>query len=185
VETFLGCLRQSKNQHTRAPAVAHPRPSPTARHTLPRSRAPLTYATPPPASPPPLCQVVDEAATARKQADADKKAQEKGEEPAKVEPVMKTDYEDVWGWRTQNDNKPIWTRNPKVRAGPRPAARSGAPGRSLAVCSTTRVRVPRPRSSLHAPAAAARNPTLWPQPLLTPSTTHPPTHPPTHPTPPP
>lgn len=30
-----------------------------------------------------------------------------------VEPVMKTDYEDVWDWRVENDNKPLWTRNPK------------------------------------------------------------------------
>jgi hypothetical protein len=59
-------------------------------------------------------QVVDAAATERKQAAEDAKAKEKGEEPAKVEAVMKTDYEDVWGWRVQNDNKPIWTRNPKV-----------------------------------------------------------------------
>ncbi|KAI8472066.1 MAG: heat shock protein 90C [Monoraphidium minutum] len=58
-------------------------------------------------------QVVDEAATERKQAAEDAKAKEKGEEPAKVEPVMKTDYEDVFGWRVQNDNKPIWTRSPK------------------------------------------------------------------------
>lgn len=26
---------------------------------------------------------------------------------------MKTDYEDVWGWRVENDNKPLWTRSPK------------------------------------------------------------------------
>lgn len=30
-----------------------------------------------------------------------------------VEPVMKTEYEDVWDWRVENDNKPIWTRTPK------------------------------------------------------------------------
>lgn len=30
-----------------------------------------------------------------------------------VEPVMKTDYEDVWDWRGENDNKPLWTRTPK------------------------------------------------------------------------
>lgn len=33
--------------------------------------------------------------------------------PHQVEPVMKTDYEDVWDWRVENDNKPLWTRNPK------------------------------------------------------------------------
>jgi HSP90 family molecular chaperone len=30
-----------------------------------------------------------------------------------VEPVMKTDYEDVWDWRVENDNKPLWTRSPR------------------------------------------------------------------------
>jgi len=30
-----------------------------------------------------------------------------------VEPVMKTEYEDVWNWRVENDNKPLWTRSPK------------------------------------------------------------------------
>jgi hypothetical protein len=28
---------------------------------------------------------------------------------------MKTEYQDVWDWRVENDNKPIWTRPPKVR----------------------------------------------------------------------
>ncbi len=26
---------------------------------------------------------------------------------------MKTEYEEVWDWRLENENKPIWTRNPK------------------------------------------------------------------------
>lgn len=26
---------------------------------------------------------------------------------------MKTDYEDEWDFRLQNDNKPLWVRNPK------------------------------------------------------------------------
>jgi heat shock protein beta len=26
---------------------------------------------------------------------------------------MKTDYEDVWDWRVENDNKPLWTRAPR------------------------------------------------------------------------
>lgn len=30
-----------------------------------------------------------------------------------VEPVMKTEYDEVWDWRVENENKPIWTRNPK------------------------------------------------------------------------
>ena len=35
---------------------------------------------------------------------------------AQVEPVTKTDYEEKWDWRVENENKPIWTRNPKVSA---------------------------------------------------------------------
>jgi hypothetical protein len=27
---------------------------------------------------------------------------------------MKTEYKDMWDWRVENDNKPIWTRPPKV-----------------------------------------------------------------------
>jgi heat shock protein beta len=57
--------------------------------------------------------VVDEAATKKRQEEADKIAADKGEEPIKVEPVMKTDYEDVFDWRVENDNKPLWTRSPK------------------------------------------------------------------------
>lgn len=26
---------------------------------------------------------------------------------------MKTEYNEVWDWRVENENKPIWTRNPK------------------------------------------------------------------------
>jgi hypothetical protein len=26
---------------------------------------------------------------------------------------MKTEYETNWGWKVQNDNKPIWVRSPK------------------------------------------------------------------------
>lgn len=26
---------------------------------------------------------------------------------------MKTDYEELWDWRVENENKPIWTRSPK------------------------------------------------------------------------
>nr|QBY35568.1 heat shock protein 90C [Dunaliella salina] len=58
-------------------------------------------------------KVTDEEATAKKQEAEDKRAQEKGEEPKKVEAVTKTVYDDVWDWRMENDNKPIWTRNPK------------------------------------------------------------------------
>eukprot|EP00877_Chromochloris_zofingiensis_P012141 jgi/Chrzof1/7180/Cz02g13300.t1 len=58
-------------------------------------------------------KVLDDVATAKKQEAEDKRAAEAGEEPKKVEPVMKTEYEDVWDWRVENDNKPIWTRTPK------------------------------------------------------------------------
>ncbi len=60
-------------------------------------------------------KVVDDEATKRKQEAEDKKAQEKGEEAKKVDPVLKTDYKEVWDWRVENENKPIWTRSPKVR----------------------------------------------------------------------
>lgn len=30
---------------------------------------------------------------------------------------MKTDYKEVWDWRVENENKPIWARNPKVGKG--------------------------------------------------------------------
>ncbi|GFR43638.1 hypothetical protein Agub_g4739 [Astrephomene gubernaculifera] len=58
-------------------------------------------------------KVLDEEATARKQEAADKKAAEKGEPSKPVEPVMKTEYDEVWDWRLENENKPIWTRSPK------------------------------------------------------------------------
>jgi heat shock protein beta len=56
--------------------------------------------------------ITDDAATAERQKAADAAAKE-GETPTKVEPVTKTDYVDVWGWRVQNDDKPLWTRSPK------------------------------------------------------------------------
>jgi heat shock protein beta len=56
--------------------------------------------------------VTDEAATAERQKAADAALKE-GDAPVKVEPVTKADYVDVWGWRTQNDDKPLWTRPPK------------------------------------------------------------------------
>jgi len=58
-------------------------------------------------------KVVDEEATAKRQEEADKIAAEKGEEPIKVDPVTKTEYVDVFDWRVENENKPIWTRTPK------------------------------------------------------------------------
>jgi hypothetical protein len=57
--------------------------------------------------------VVDEEATAKKGEAEAKKAAEEGREAGAVEPVMKTTYEDLWDWRVENENKPIWTRNPK------------------------------------------------------------------------
>jgi len=58
-------------------------------------------------------QVADEEATKKKQEEEDTKAKEENREPKKIEDVTKTEYEDVWDWEVQNDNKPIWTRNPK------------------------------------------------------------------------
>lgn len=58
-------------------------------------------------------KLVDEEATKKKQEAADAKAKEGGNDAPKVEAVMKTDYEDRWEWRTENENKPLWTRNPK------------------------------------------------------------------------
>lgn len=26
---------------------------------------------------------------------------------------MKTEYDELWDWRLENENKPIWTRSPK------------------------------------------------------------------------
>jgi heat shock protein beta len=63
--------------------------------------------------PPPPRQVVDDEATKKKQEAEDKRAQEAGEEPKQLEPVMRTDYEDLWDWRVENENKPLWTRSPK------------------------------------------------------------------------
>ena len=65
--------------------------------------------------------VVDAEATAKKQAEADAKAKEADAASAgagAVEPVTKTEYEDVWAWRVENDNKPIWTRSPKEVSDP-------------------------------------------------------------------
>ncbi|KAL6747087.1 heat shock protein 90C [Haematococcus lacustris] len=58
-------------------------------------------------------KVVDAEATKRKQDAENKRAAEKAEEPVQVEPVMKTEYQEVWDWRVENENKPLWTRAPK------------------------------------------------------------------------
>lgn len=59
-------------------------------------------------------QVVDEKATKQKQEEADKKAKEEGKEAAEpVDTVTKSEGKEVWDWRVQNDNKPLWTRTPK------------------------------------------------------------------------
>eukprot|EP00199_Chlamydomonas_sp_CCMP681_P001189 CAMPEP_0119106662 /NCGR_PEP_ID=MMETSP1180-20130426/5810_1 /TAXON_ID=3052 ORGANISM="Chlamydomonas cf sp, Strain CCMP681" /NCGR_SAMPLE_ID=MMETSP1180 /ASSEMBLY_ACC=CAM_ASM_000741 /LENGTH=782 /DNA_ID=CAMNT_0007092035 /DNA_START=102 /DNA_END=2450 /DNA_ORIENTATION=- len=58
-------------------------------------------------------KVIDEDATKRKQDAENKIAAEKTVDPKTVEPVMKTDYAEAWDWRVENENKPIWTRNPK------------------------------------------------------------------------
>ena len=59
-------------------------------------------------------QVPDEDSTKEKQAKADEEAKKEGKEAADpVEPVTKSQGRDVWDWRVQNDNKPLWTRSPK------------------------------------------------------------------------
>lgn len=64
-------------------------------------------------------KVVDDEATAKLR---EQKANERAEKEAKGEevgdeepitPITKTEYETVWNWTTQNDNKPIWTRSAK------------------------------------------------------------------------
>jgi len=59
--------------------------------------------------------VTDEPATAERQRAADEAAVKAGGDakPVAVEPVTRTDYVDAWAWRVQNDDKPLWTRNPK------------------------------------------------------------------------
>ena len=56
----------------------------------------------------------DEDSTKEKQAKADEEAKKEGKDSADpVEPVTKSQERDVWDWRVQNDNKPLWTRSPK------------------------------------------------------------------------
>ena len=56
----------------------------------------------------------DEAATAKAQEEADAKAKEEGKEAAEaVDPITKSQAREEWDWRVQNDNKPLWTRNPR------------------------------------------------------------------------
>ena len=56
----------------------------------------------------------DEDSTKEKQAKADEEAKKEGKEAADpVEPVTKSQEREVWDWRVQNDNKPLWTRSPK------------------------------------------------------------------------
>jgi len=57
-------------------------------------------------------QVEDVEATKKAQEEADKALGE-GEEPKPVDPVMKTEYDTVFDWATQNDTKPLWLRSPK------------------------------------------------------------------------
>lgn len=63
-------------------------------------------------------QVEDAAATATALADWEKdkaKAEAEGKEftDPKPAPVMKSEFETVWGWKVQNNSKPIWMRSPK------------------------------------------------------------------------
>jgi Hsp90 protein len=62
--------------------------------------------------------VVDKEATEAAQAEADKDAAEEGEEAKPVPPVMKTTEEVKTEWEVQNDNKPLWTLNPKEVSAP-------------------------------------------------------------------
>ena len=56
----------------------------------------------------------DEDSTTEKQAKADEEAKKEGKEAADpVEPVTKSQEREVWDWRVQNDNKPLWTRTPR------------------------------------------------------------------------
>ena len=55
-------------------------------------------------------QVVDDEATEKKK----KELEEKGESTEDLEPVMKTDYETVWDWTLQNENKPLWLQSPRL-----------------------------------------------------------------------
>jgi len=55
-------------------------------------------------------QVVDEEATKKAKEEAEKDKKE-GDEAAEVEPVMKTDYDTVWDWSVQNENKPLWLQS--------------------------------------------------------------------------
>lgn len=57
-------------------------------------------------------QVIDEEATKKAKEEAAAKAEE-GAEPEEVADVMKTEYDEVWDWRTQNDSAPIWVRSTK------------------------------------------------------------------------
>ena len=59
-------------------------------------------------------QVPDEAATAKKQAEADEAARKEGKEQADpVEPQTKSQSREEWDWAVQNDSKPLWTRSPR------------------------------------------------------------------------
>ena len=58
--------------------------------------------------------MLDEEATAKAQEEADAKAKEEGKEAAEpVNPITKSQPREEWDWRVQNDNKPLWTRNPR------------------------------------------------------------------------
>ena len=72
-------------------------------------------------------QVPDEAATAKKQAEADEAAKQEGKDKADpVEPQTKGQSREEWDWAVQNDSKPLWTRSP------REVATLGMPPRSMA-----------------------------------------------------
>ncbi len=76
-------------------------------------------------------QEPDAEATAKAQAEADEAAKAEGKDAAEpVEPVTKEMKRDVEAWTVQNDNKPLWTRNPREarrRAARLPGRRACAP----------------------------------------------------------
>ena len=52
--------------------------------------------------------MIDEEATEKKK----KELEEKEESTEDLEPVMKTEYDTVWDWTLQNENKPLWLQRP-------------------------------------------------------------------------
>lgn len=58
-------------------------------------------------------QVVDEEKTKQEQEKAKEEAEKEGKEYVEPSPALKSVAKDVWDYRVQNSNKPIWARSPK------------------------------------------------------------------------